>query len=107
MWTVERLPVAAVGPKVSRRRAPRGLPPRDRPGIPTRRSALAAAIGIEHCAFAAMSRGQADALPRGDYFCFLLDLRAFAFCFFPGGPSGLPDGVVASPGFFCFPIPAP
>jgi hypothetical protein len=25
-------------------------------------------------------------------------------CFFPGGPSGLPDGVCESPGFFSFPM---
>lgn len=42
----------------------------------------------------------------GDYRGFLLDLRALPRCFFPGGPPGLPDGVLASPGFFCFPIAA-
>jgi hypothetical protein len=39
-----------------------------------------------------------------DYFWFLLDLRALRLCFFPGGPPGLPEGVLASPGFFCFPM---
>ncbi len=34
----------------------------------------------------------------------MLDLRALPLCFFPGGPSGLPEGVLASPGFFCFPM---
>src|SRR5207248_6741133 len=41
-------------------------------------------------------------LPSGQcgYFWFLLDLRALRLCFFPGGPPGLPEGVLASPGFF-------
>jgi hypothetical protein len=38
------------------------------------------------------------------YFGFLPDFRALPRCFFPGGPPGLPDGVLASPGFFCFPM---
>jgi len=37
---------------------------------------------------------------------FLLDLRALRRCFFPGGPSALPEGVLALPGFFCFPMTA-
>jgi hypothetical protein len=36
----------------------------------------------------------------------LLDLQALPFCFFPGGPPGLPVGVLASPGFFWFPMTA-
>ena len=35
----------------------------------------------------------------------LLFFRAFAFCFFPGGPSGLPCAVVLLPGFFSFAMP--
>jgi hypothetical protein len=31
-------------------------------------------------------------------------LRALLRCFLPGGPPGLPFGVLESPGFFCFAI---
>lgn len=37
---------------------------------------------------------------------FLLDFRALPFCFLPGGPPGLPDGVLASPGFLALPMVA-
>ena len=52
------------------------------------------------------STGAEHHVTRGGYLRFLLDLRALRLCFFPGGPPGLPEGVLASPGFFCFPMTA-
>ena len=90
--------------------SPAVLPDRRARASPTTRRRYGCGTAFEATSLTSIQRARSadrystDAVKTERLFCFLLDLRALLRCFFPGGPAGLPDGVLASPGFFFCPV---